>query len=51
VSNATYFVERLGSEDKTLLVIPGAGHNDIMLVGMKEYFQAIGDFVSRLEAG
>ncbi|MEW6033563.1 MAG: alpha/beta fold hydrolase, partial [Chloroflexota bacterium] len=42
------FYENVGSKDKTLLTIPGAGHNDIMLLGMREYFSAIGDFVTRL---
>jgi hypothetical protein len=31
--------------DKRLLLIPGAGHNDIMLVGMNEYFAAVREFV------
>jgi len=34
----------VGSKDKKLLTIPGAGHNDIMLIGMREYFSAIRDF-------
>jgi hypothetical protein len=32
--------------DKRLVLIPGAGHNDLMLVGMQAYFQAIREFVS-----
>jgi len=36
----------VGSKDKKLLRIPHAGHNDIMLVGMEQYFQAIKEFVS-----
>lgn len=35
----------LGAADKRLVVIEGAGHNDIMLVGLDQYFSAIGDFV------
>ncbi len=46
--NARHFYENVGSHDKTLLTIPGAGHNDVMTVGMKEYFEAIGTFVARL---
>jgi pimeloyl-ACP methyl ester carboxylesterase len=42
---AQIFFENVGSEDKRLLTIPGAGHNDIMLIGMREYFAAIGEFV------
>jgi len=32
--------------DKRLVTIPGAGHNDLMLVGMTQYFEAIRGFVS-----
>lgn len=35
---------------KQFLVIPDAGHNDIMLVGQAEIRQAIQDFLNRLEA-
>jgi hypothetical protein len=45
--NATGFYQNVGSEDKTLLTIPGAGHNDIMYLGMERYFSAIEAFVSR----
>lgn len=41
----------LGSPDKRLVTIPGAGHNDIMLVGLEEYFSAIRDFVGRVCPG
>jgi hypothetical protein len=33
------------ASEKTLVLIPGAGHNDIMMVGMQEYFQAVRQFV------
>ena len=46
-SHAYYLFENVGSEDKHLVVIPGAGHNDIMLVGMEQYFSAIKEFVFR----
>jgi len=32
---------RSGAKDKRLLLIPGAGHNDLMLVGLTQYFDAI----------
>lgn len=32
--------------DKTLVTIPGAGHNDLMLVGRKPYFDAIAKMCS-----
>ncbi len=34
------------ARDKRLLVIPGADHNDIMLVGREAYFRAIREFIS-----
>ena len=33
------------AEDKRLVIIPGASHNDIMWVGMEKYFQSIKEFV------
>ena len=43
---AEVFFANVGSQDKKLLTIPGAGHNDIMLIGMREYFATIREFVS-----
>ncbi|HUS70390.1 MAG TPA: alpha/beta hydrolase [Anaerolineae bacterium] len=37
--------QRSGAEDKRLLLIPGAGHNDLMLVGRTLYFDAIQTFL------
>lgn len=34
------------AHDKDLVLIPGAGHNDLMLVGIVQYFGAIRAFVS-----
>ncbi len=42
---AREFFEEVGSQDKKLVTIPGAGHNDIMLVGMEPYFSALREFV------
>ena len=41
-------VENAGipSADKHLLIIPRAGHNDLMHLGMKDYFTTIHKFVS-----
>ncbi|MGF1641897.1 MAG: alpha/beta hydrolase [Rhodospirillales bacterium] len=33
--------------DKRLVTVPGAGHNDLMMVGHKAYFDAIADFCGR----
>lgn len=40
--------ETIASPDRELLVIPGAGHNDILWVGLQEYFGAIARFTNRL---
>ena len=44
---AEAFYANVGSPDKKLLTITGAGHNDIMITGMAEYFSAIREFVFR----
>ena len=44
-TEATKFYETVGSPQKRLVPIPGAGHNDILLVGMGLYFSAIREFV------
>jgi pimeloyl-ACP methyl ester carboxylesterase len=36
---------RSAAADKRLVLIPGAGHNDLMWVGREAYFKAIGAFV------
>jgi pimeloyl-ACP methyl ester carboxylesterase len=33
------------AQDKRLVLVPGAGHNDLMTVGMEQYFGAIRTFV------
>ena len=45
VQDAVSMHENIRSEDKRILVIPGAGHNDLMFVGMRQYFEAIRRFV------
>ena len=34
----------LSSEIKELLIVPGAGHNDIFSVGMQSYMEALQSF-------
>ncbi|MBI3040496.1 MAG: hypothetical protein HYY80_02395 [Chloroflexi bacterium] len=34
-----------GSRDKEILIVPGAGHNDIMLVQPSLYFDTIEKFI------
>jgi alpha-beta hydrolase superfamily lysophospholipase len=43
--NATHFYDTVGAEDKRLVTIPGAGHNDIMMIGKEQYFSAIREFI------
>ena len=38
--------ESFPSPNKRLLTIPGAGHNDLLYRGRREYFGAIKEFVS-----
>jgi pimeloyl-ACP methyl ester carboxylesterase len=42
--------KNIGAEDKELIIIPGADHNDIMFVGFDEYFGAIQRFIQRTGA-
>jgi pimeloyl-ACP methyl ester carboxylesterase len=41
------FHERLITDDKQLVIIPGAGHNDISWVGRELYFDTLARFVAR----
>ena len=43
---AKVLYQNIGSKDKRLLPIANAGHNDILFVGMEQYFTAIKEFVS-----
>ncbi len=43
-SDAEALFEASPAPMKTLLPIPGAGHNDLMMVGQKSYFEAIAKF-------
>jgi pimeloyl-ACP methyl ester carboxylesterase len=45
VSEATTLHEEIGSQQKRLVIIPRANHNDIMLLETEQYFSAIRDFV------
>jgi hypothetical protein len=47
LNEAITLYEGIGSQEKRLVIIPAADHNDIMLVGMEQYFAAIKDFVFR----
>ncbi len=46
VTEGEALYDSLAANDKRLLVIPGAGHNDIMWTGRNAYFRAIREFTS-----
>ena len=45
--NAKDLYENLGSREKRLLVIPSADHNDVLMVGFKDYFEALRQMTQR----
>lgn len=47
VPSALYLHDKIGSKEKTLVIIPGAGHNDVLLLGMDEYLTSLRQFVFR----
>lgn len=46
LKDAVGMYQEFVSPDKQLLIIPGAGHNDLMDIGFTEYFSTIREFVS-----
>ncbi len=46
VQDAVRMYQEFPSQDKHLLTVPGAGHNDLLYRGLNEYFAAIQEFVS-----
>ena len=42
---AVTLYEQLGSQEKRLVIVPGADHNSVMAVGMEQYFAAVREFV------
>jgi alpha-beta hydrolase superfamily lysophospholipase len=47
ISDAEALYEASAADKKTLIRIPGAGHNDLMLVGREAYFDAIASFCGK----
>jgi fermentation-respiration switch protein FrsA (DUF1100 family) len=45
ISDGRALYEACGATDKRLVTIPGGHHNDLMVVGMERYFNAIRDFI------
>jgi fermentation-respiration switch protein FrsA (DUF1100 family) len=49
LQNAQDLFQNLGTEEKELLVIPSATHNDIMPVGLQDYFDALQRFIKKTD--
>ncbi len=49
IENAKAIYQHLGAREKELLIIPSATHNDIMLVGFKDYFNALQRFIEKTD--
>ncbi|MGB9627724.1 MAG: alpha/beta hydrolase [Thermodesulfobacteriota bacterium] len=49
LENAEDLFHHLGAKEKEFLIIPGATHNDIMLVGFYIYFETIKRFTKKTE--
>ncbi|MBP1749395.1 MAG: hypothetical protein H6Q52_1934 [Deltaproteobacteria bacterium] len=47
---AETIMENIGSPNKNLLMIPGATHSDIMFMGLRQYMEAIRQFVDSTSA-
>ena len=45
LDDAEEMFRNFASTEKKMLVIPGAGHNDLLFKGLDEYFTAVGDFI------
>ena len=47
LSDAVAMHDNFKTTEKRLVIIPNAGHNDLMYVGYRQYFGAIRDFLAR----
>jgi len=45
LEHAEAMFRSFASNDKKMLTMPGAGHNDLLFKGLDEYFTAIRDFI------
>ncbi len=46
-SDGQALYEACPAKDKTLLMIPGANHNDLFIRGLEQYLEAVGKFVKK----
>jgi hypothetical protein len=51
LDHAAGLYDMLGDTERELVVIPGAGHNDILWVGQRQYFESVAAFVGDRAAG
>jgi esterase/lipase len=49
LENAKDIYQNLGAQEKELLVIPSATHNDIMIVGFVDYFKSLQQFIEKTD--
>jgi pimeloyl-ACP methyl ester carboxylesterase len=49
LENAKDIYQNLGGQEKELLVIPSATHNDIMIVGFVDYFKSLQQFIEKTD--
>jgi len=49
IENARDLYEHLGTKEKELLVIPSATHNDVLIVGFTDYFDALQRLIKPLK--
>ncbi len=47
LEEAEHLEQKLGSKDLELISIPRAGHNDIMFIGRRDYFDQLQKFISK----
>jgi len=45
LAGAKELFEQAAAERKRMVIVPGAGHNDLLALGIEPYFEAIRDFV------
>ena len=51
LDHAAGLYDMLSGTDRELVVIPGAGHNDILWVGQRQYFDSVAAFVQDRAGG
>ena len=47
IETAIELYDAIDSDDKHIEIIPNAGHNDLLWVGLEQYFDAVRKFISR----